>query len=135
MDIWTNDPRAPLKQTYAYTPGERVMSHWHTNTWMDFQVSAADARPHRIALYFADWQPLGPPAAFPSKRAIRITATDTATAAVVARNAMSDYTGGVYLVYTYTGSVTFRIENLSNPLHPGAPDADASLTAVFWGGM
>jgi hypothetical protein len=131
IDIWTADPRAPLKQHYSYTPDERVMSQWYSRFSMDFQVSAADGQQHRIAVYFADWQPLAPPAAFPQKRSITVQAIRTETGAVLDTRALADYTGGVYLVYAYTGDVTFRVANNYAPL---TDNPNANVSAFFWGG-
>jgi hypothetical protein len=133
IDLWSTDPRAPLKPQGAYSPTERVMSHWSTPTTMDFQVSATDGQPHRIAVYFADWQPLAPPAAFDSKRMVHVQVLDTSTGIVLAENGLSDYTGGIYLVYDYRGNVTFRIENMSNPLSPWLGQPDANVSAFLWG--
>jgi len=131
IDIWTNDPRAPLKQQYAYSPTERVMSQWYSRYSMDFQVSATDGQQHRIAVYFADWQPLASPAAYPQKRSITVRAIRTDTGAVLDTRSLADYTGGVYLVYSYTGNVTFRVANNWAPL---SENPDANVTAFFWGG-
>jgi hypothetical protein len=131
IDIWTSDPRAPLKQQYAYSATERVMSQWYSRYSMDFQVSATDGQQHRIAVYFADWQPLASPAAFPQKRSITIQAIRTDTGAVLDTQALADYTGGVYLVYSYTGNVTFRVVNNWAPL---TDNPNANVSAFFWGG-
>jgi hypothetical protein len=133
IDLWSTDPRAPLKPQGAYSPTERVMSHWSTPAAMDFQVSASDGQPHRIAVYFADWQPLAAPAAFGAKRMIHVQVLDTSTGIVLAENGLSDYTGGIYLVYDYRGSVTFRIVNMSNPLSSAATQPDANVSAFLWG--
>jgi hypothetical protein len=131
IDIWTNDNRAPLKQYYSYTAAERVMSQWYSRYSMDFQVSAVDGNPHRVAIYFADWQPMSSPAAFPQKRSITVQAIRTDTGAVLDTRALTAYTGGVYLVYQYTGKVTFRVQNNYAPLDT---NPNANVSAFFWGG-
>jgi hypothetical protein len=134
IDLWSTDPRAPLKTLGAYSPTERVMSQWSSPATMSFQISAVDGESHRVALYFADWRPLAPPAAFDRNRMIRITVLNTDTGAGLAVNTLNDYTGGLYLVYNYRGNVTFCIENVSRVTQP-APTPDATVTAFFWGGQ
>jgi hypothetical protein len=131
IDIWTSDARAPLKPTYAYAPSERVMSHWSNPKSMDFQVSATDGQQHRIALYFADWQPMAPPAAFADNRSVTVQAIRTDTGELLDSQLLPNYTGGIYLVYDYSGNITFRvINNWDKP----SDNPDATVSAFFWGG-
>ncbi len=122
LDMWATDPRALLKQFYSYTNTERIESYWHTTTSMDFLVTSNDGQPHRIALYFADYQRQG--------RSNTIQVLDSATNAVLDSRALADYSGGVYLVYTYTGNVTFRVINNN----PGQYTPTAAVSAFYWGG-
>jgi Bacterial Ig domain len=131
VDIWSTDPRAPLKYQYAYAPTERVISQWYNRYYMDFQLSTADNQLHRIALYFCDWQPLAPVAAFPEKRSITVQAVNTDTGAVFDTETLTDYTNGLYLVYNYKGNVTFHIVNNYDG-DRSLPNANVS--AFFWGG-
>ena len=128
----TDDVRAPLKFLYSYSPTERIMSLWYNRFSMDFQVSATDNQQHRIALYFADFTPLPPLASFyPLIRTITVQAVDRDTDTVLDSRALTDYTGGVYLIYNYSGNVTFRIVNNwdGDRSHP-----NGTLTALYWGG-
>ena len=131
MDIWSTDPRAPLKYQYSYSPTEPVISQWYNRFYVDFQLSTADNQTHRIALYFCDWQPLQPVAAFPQKRSITVQAIDTDTGAVFNTQVLTDYTAGIYLVYNYKGNVTFHLINNYN----GDRDLpNANISSFFWGG-
>jgi hypothetical protein len=131
VDIWSTDPRAPLKYYYAYSPTERVISQYYNRFYMDFQVTTADNQAHRIALYFCDWQPLPPVAAFSLKRSITVQAVDTDTGTVFNTQVLTDYTAGLYLVYNYKGNVTFHIVNN----YDGDRDLpNANISSFFWGG-
>jgi hypothetical protein len=128
----TDDVRAPLKMYYSYSPTERFMSHWYNRFTMDFQVTATDGQSHRIALYFADWVPLAPNASFyPNIRSITVQAINTDTGAILDSRPLTDYTGGVYFVYNYSGNITFRIVNNwdGDRSHP-----NGTVSAFYWGG-
>jgi hypothetical protein len=128
----TDDVRAPLKMYYSYSPTERFMSHWYNRFTMDFQVTATDGQAHRIALYFADWVPLAPNASFyPNIRSITVQAINTDTGAILDSRPLTDYTGGVYFVYNYSGNITFRIVNNwdGDRSHP-----NGTVSAFYWGG-
>jgi hypothetical protein len=120
VDLWATDPRALLKQYYSYTPSERIESYWSTLSTMDFLVSASDGAPHRIALYFADYENQG--------RLASLRVLDASNHNTLDFRPLPLYSNPLYLVYTYTGNVIFRVVNQ----HPGAPAA--ALSAFFWGG-
>lgn len=121
-NLWSTDPRALLKQTYSYSPTERIESWFHTPTSMDFQIGANDSAAHRIALYFADYDRAG--------RSITVQALDTAAGTVFDTRQLTNYASGVYLIYSYSGPVTFRVTN--NNSAPYSPTG--SVNAFFWGG-
>src|SRR5204862_297149 len=79
---------------------ERIESYWHTVTSMDFLITSSDAPSHRIAPYFADYQRQG--------RSTTIQVLNSATGTVLDSRQLTDYTGGIYLIYNYTGNVTLR---------------------------
>jgi hypothetical protein len=122
LDIWATDPRALLKQYYSYSSTERIESYFHTIDSMDFLIQGKDGQTHRIALYFADYENQG--------RSNTIKVLDTATGAVLDSRSLANYTGGIYLVYNYSGNVTFRIINNN----PGQYSPTALVNAFFWGG-
>lgn len=121
QDAWSSDPRALSKALFAYSPTERIASHYHTSSSMEFDVGVSDGRSHRIALYFCDWTRSG--------RSITVEALDAATGAVLDSRSLTNYSEGIYLVYNYQGRILFRIRN--NTLSATAPTA--SLSAFFWG--
>jgi hypothetical protein len=120
VDMWATDPRALLKQYYSYSPSERIESYWSTLSTMDFVVSTSDGMPHRIALYFADYENQG--------RLASLRVLDASNNNTLDFHPLPLYSNPVYLVYTYTGKVIFRVVNQ----HPGPPAA--ALSAFFWGG-
>src|SRR4051812_24942976 len=120
-DIWSSDPRALLKQYYSYTPSERVESYFHTVTSMDFLITSTDGQSHRIALYFADYERTG--------RSVTVQALDSGSNAVLDSRQLTNYQAGIYLVYNYSGNVTFRIVNNN----PGQYTPTGSVNAFFWG--
>jgi hypothetical protein len=130
LDIWscsanhTCDPRQLLKQPYAYTPDERVWSYYYNRMWDDFQINATDGRQHRIALYFCDYEFYG--------REITIEAHNTATGALLDTRVLNNYSGGVYLVYNYTGAVDFKIIDNITPTTDTIPNG--TVSGFFWGG-
>lgn len=118
----STDVRAPYR--FLGDPSLRVASYAHTVTSMDWVLPATDNQPHRVALYFCDFQNFG--------RSISVDVYDNATSQLLDTRSLSDISGGVYLVYNYTGTVKFRIRNnLTGTL---ARTATAPLSAIFWGG-
>ena len=122
LDIWATDPRALLKQYPSYSSSERIESYFHTGDSMDFLIASSDGQTHRIALYFADYQN--------QNRSNTVKVLDTTTGATLDSRALTNYSGGIYLVYNYSGNVTFRIVNNN----PGQYNPTALVNAFFWGG-
>jgi hypothetical protein len=118
--LWSSDPRALLNPNSGYNTSERVMSWYHTGSSMDLQISASDGQSHRVALYFCDFDSQG--------RSLTLQVFNTSTGAIYDTRTVASYSGGIYLVYLYSGPVTFRVTN-NNLVTP-----TASVTALFWGG-
>src|SRR5205807_1843216 len=105
LDLWSTDPRALLKPNPSYSSNERVESYFHTPTSMDFLIGSNDAQTHRLALYFCSYQN--------EQRLETLQVLDTATGAVLdSRQLTADQMqNGIWLVYNYSGNVTFRVIN------------------------
>ncbi len=132
------DPRALPQPKYNLDPLARIVSHLYSRLYMSIKVTDADHQPHRIALYFCDWQPGTPLQAFPQKRSITVRARDTDSSAILDTRILNDYTAGLYLVYNYTGNITFHIANNYPPVDTDGLTRDlpnGSVTAFFWGGQ
>jgi len=134
---FSSDPRAMLQPQYHYDLGSREISHFYNRYYMEFKITASDAQSHRLALYFSDWQPLPPLAAFTPKRSITVRVRDTATNAILDTRILTDYSSGVYLVYRYTGNVTIHIANNYPPVDTDGVTRDlpnGTVSAFYWGG-
>jgi hypothetical protein len=114
-DIWATDPRAPLKQQFAYTPDERVISHWYNRFSMDFQINTTDNQQHRVAMYICDWFPLPSFAAFPQKRSITVQVLDSDTGTVLDTHLFTDYTTGYTWSTTTTGTSRSTWPTITTP--------------------
>jgi hypothetical protein len=128
LDIWSCfatpcDPRELLKIQYSYSSNERVESYFYNRDYEDFQVNTYDGQTHRIALYFCDYEFYG--------RNITVQARNSNTSAVLDTRTLGSYSGGVYLVYNYTGNVDFLISD-NFPLTDLIPNA--TVSGFFWGG-
>lgn len=66
-------------------------------------VNLTDGRTHQLALYFLDWDN--------QHRAETISISDTATGASLASDGISNFSGGVYVVFDVSGNVTVKISN------------------------
>src|SRR5579883_3193636 len=132
LDTWscspdpgfTCDPRELQKQPYAYSPLERVEGYYYSRMSDDFQLSTTDGQTHRIALYFCDYEFYG--------RQISVIAHNTNTGAVLDTRTLNNYSGGVYLVYNYTGNVDFEVLDNIVPTTDYIPNG--TVSGFFWGG-
>jgi hypothetical protein len=98
--VWqasTADVRAPQRGG----PG-RVMSAWFAEEF-SIDLNIADAQPHQVALYMADYDDYG--------RAQRVDIVD-GMGVVLDSRTVSAFTGGQYLVWTVQGHVTVRVTRL-----------------------
>src|SRR5262249_52479600 len=103
---------------------ERVFAYYYQREWVDFQINATDNQPHRFALYFCDYEYYG--------RQITVVAHNTATGATLDSRVLSNYSGGVYLVYNYTGAVDFTVIDNITPTTKTIPNG--TVSGFFWGG-
>jgi hypothetical protein len=118
-DIWaasTGDPRALQK---GATP-DRLAACWYA-TCFSVGIVVRDRQPHRLALYFLDWDRLG--------RMQRVDLIDNSTGRVVWSHTLTDFADGKYLVLDLQASVTIAVTNVK-PSGPG----NAVLSGVFIGG-
>jgi hypothetical protein len=129
LDYWscsanhTCDIRQLNKVPYMWSSAERVYSYYYSRFYEDFQINTYDNATHRIALYFCDYEFYG--------RQIQVVAHSTATNAVLDTRLLKNHSGGVYLVYNYSGDVTFEIVD---NIPPGPAIPNAVISGFFWGG-
>src|SRR5205814_865845 len=108
----------------AYRAGERIESQFYSRFNFDLTISTTDNQSHRVALYFCDYDRLG--------RNITVSVLDANTSAVLDTRQLSNYGGGVYLVYNYRGRIDIRVANNFAPTPTTNPNAN--LSGIFWGG-
>ncbi len=123
VDTYSTDPRALQKIFYAFTTTERIETEFYSRFNFDITVTSSDNQSHRIALYFCDWTNIG--------RSITVSMVDAGTSAVLDSRQLTDYRGGVYLVYNYRGAVNIHVQNNYEPL---TTNPNGTISAIFWGG-
>lgn len=112
----TADPRALLKGTLGST--DRIAGTWYSPTSMSFDVNITDGKAHQVSLYTLDWDNNG--------RNETIDVIDTASGKVLNSQTISGFQNGVYLAWTLTGDVTFKVTNNGS--------TNAVVSGFFFGG-
>ena len=108
----TTDVRALQK----YTGSSRIASTWYGLSAYTIDVNLTDSASHQIAIYCLDWDSSG--------RSERVDVLDAGSGGVLDSRTISSFNSGVYLVWTVSGHVTFRVTPLSN---------NAVVSGVFFG--
>ena len=116
-----NDPRALSPNIYGI--GDRVTSHYATNynnaCYQTFTVdiNLLKEETYTVALYFVDWQ---------GGKSLVVEMFDGESLELVAPvKTLTDYTGGVYMIYEYNKSARFRIDHIRGDY--------VSLSGIFFG--
>ncbi len=94
----TSDPRQLQRPS---NPAARVEAVWFSPTSFTIDVPISDALPHQVALYMADYD-------FVTRRQT-IDVLDSNGNILNSQALTSSFNGGVYLVWTVTGHVKFRV--------------------------
>ena len=110
----TSDPRALQKASGSGA----LAATWYGNRTLALNVNCTDTNSHQLALYALDWDNGG--------RSETIQITDTNTQTVLDTRTISNFGGGVYLLWNISGQVTVTVT-----LTKGA---NAVISGVFWGG-
>ncbi len=113
--VWagsTTDPRALQKPNAS----SRFAGGWCTYTNCLLDVNFVDGNTHRITLYCLDW--------FNQGAAETVEVQDAASHLTLDSRTVSNFNGGVYLVWDLVGHVQFRFTRASGQL--------ASLSGVFF---
>ncbi len=92
---------------------------WYSGTSFTVSVNLLDSQSHVVSLYVLDWESAG--------RSERVDVINTNTGAVLNSQTASNFSGGLYLTFTVSGNVTFRLTNL-------ASGKNAVLSGLFFGG-
>ena len=85
----------------------RVAAAWYNITSFQAVANVTDGNTHQIALYFVDFDG--------ESRSQTITLTDSVTGAVLNTQSIANFTGGVWLVWDISGSVTFTFTTKNGP--------------------
>ncbi|HEV2762712.1 MAG TPA: SBBP repeat-containing protein [Pyrinomonadaceae bacterium] len=96
----------------------RVAATWYSASAFTVDVNLTDGSPHRVALYFLDWDGGG-------SRAQTVEALDAATGAVLDTRNVSDFAQGRYLVWDMSGNVRLRLTRMGG--------GNAVLSGLFFG--
>jgi len=123
LNYYSTDVRSLQKYIIQFSATERISSYMYNSQSMQFNVSLSDGQMHRLALYFCDYEQIG--------RSIVVEAHDAVSGALLDSRALANYTGGIYLVYNYTGQIYFLVKN-NNPQSTSA--TAATISGFFWGG-
>lgn len=113
--LWTDSSSDPRALQVPGSPG-RVSGVWYSASGFNVAVDLGSAT-RSVALYFLDWDG--------SSRSERIDVLDAATGTLLDSRAVDSFHGGVYLSWSLSGKVVFRVTNT------GAPNA--VLNGLFIG--
>lgn len=93
----------------------RVATCWYGSGWTT-NISITDGATHKLAMYFVDWDS--------TSRTETVQVLNTATGAVIDTRPLSNFNGGIYLVWNVSGNVTVKITQISG--------ANAVLSGIFF---
>ena len=110
----TTDPRALQNPTGSAAMATTCFSTPN----FDFDVNFTDGAAHRVALYALDWDGGG--------RSETIQIVNAQTNAVLDTRTVSNFSGGIYLIWSLSGHVKINVTLVSG--------ANAVISGVFFGG-
>jgi hypothetical protein len=96
--------------------GGEIAAAWYNTSSFTLNVNVGSSA-HQFALYALDWDSKG--------RSEAIAIQDANTKVQLFSQTISNFSGGVYLVWNITGSVIVTVTNVSGP--------NAVVSGVFWG--
>jgi hypothetical protein len=107
-----NDSRALL-----VPGGGSIAAAWYATSSFSFSITFSDGNSHVVALYAVDYDGSG--------RSETIQVVDPSTSNVLSSQAIANFTGGVYLVWTVTGQVRINVITTQGP--------NSVVSGVFFG--
>jgi uncharacterized protein (TIGR03790 family) len=111
----TSDTRALRRAT---APG-RVAATWYQAPAFDITVGLAGGQSKRISIYCLDFDTVS--------RSQQLDVLDAASGALIDRQTVTSFSGGVYLTWLVTGSVRIRVTRLNG--------ANAVISGIFIDGI
>jgi hypothetical protein len=100
---WTDDPRALQRMP---GPHERIAAAWHAQDRFSLNLAFTDGKPHRLALYFVDWDRQG--------RSHTVEIFD-GHGQSLDRRAVSSFGDGVYHLWEIQGEVRIELSRSAGP--------------------
>jgi hypothetical protein len=115
----TSDPRA----LETAEDSGRIAACWYSPhdaipPTFSFDVNFTDGNSHQVALYALDWDEQG--------RTETITIVDAQSKAILDTRNISNFTGGLYLLWNISGHVTINVTSTGGP--------NGVISGVFFGG-
>jgi hypothetical protein len=98
--VWPNSPTDIRALQKASNPAERIAGVWYTGTSFTVDLNITDSNTHQVALYCLDWDRLG--------RSETVAITD-ANGNVLNSQSVTNFGGGVYLVWNVSGHVKIQV--------------------------
>ncbi len=103
---WPNSPTDVRALQKASNPASRIAGVWYTATSFTVDLNITDSNTHQVALYCLDWDRLG--------RAETVAITD-ANGTVLNSQSLTNFGGGVYLVWNVSGHVKMQVTLTGGP--------------------
>ncbi len=111
----TTDIRALQKGSSST---DRIASCWYSAGTFTVDLRFTDTNTHQVALYMLDWGGV-------NGRSQRVDILDGNTNGVLDTRTVSNFSGGEYLVWNFSGHVVVRFTNVASP--------NAVLSGIFFG--
>jgi hypothetical protein len=92
---------ADVRALQKYAGSDRIASTWYASSSFNIDVNITDGNTHQVAVYCLDWDYGG--------RSERIDVLDGTNGSVLDSRSVSGFSNGVYLVWTVSGHVNFRV--------------------------
>jgi hypothetical protein len=112
--VWNDNTADPAALVRA-TDNTRLAACWYTSSAFDVQLWFSDSLPHRVSLYFLDWDRLG------RREVLDVFHSDTG--ALLASRIIENFQDGWYFTFDLQGRVTLRLRPLN---------ANAVLSGIFF---
>jgi hypothetical protein len=103
--VWSSST-TDLRALQQLTSTTRLAACWFASAPFDIKVQFSDGNAHRVALYMLDWSYSG--------RSQRVDVLD-ADGKVLDTRTVSAFTNGQYLIWSVSGSATFRVTRTAGP--------------------
>lgn len=113
--VWSLPSTDPAALERPYDE-ERIASTWFANEPFTLDVAINDANPHRVSLYFVDFDGAG--------RTQLVELLDPNTGTVLDSTELSEFGDGVWLQYVFSSNTAIRISPIEGP--------NAVLSGIFF---